>query len=185
MVIEEQAVQITNGIELTPTGLRIPGATGPEECIDAGQRLGRLGHAVQWALGDLINFVWVKHGEKYHDVATVTGYDEGTLANMVYVANHYEPARRRDGLSWTHHKQIASLEPDDQDELLARAEEEAWSTRDLAKAANGNGGKSHRAVKSSFAATVTFTQEFDNEQLQRATVASLRAEAERLGFAEK
>ena len=51
--------------------------------------------------------------------------------NMVYVATRFEAERRRERLSWSHHAELAALEPDDQEQWLTRAEEQRLSVRDL------------------------------------------------------
>jgi hypothetical protein len=61
----------------------------------------------------------------------VTGYDRQTLMNMVYVASHFEFSRRREGLSWSHHAELAALEPEDQERWLDHSEQERLSVRDL------------------------------------------------------
>ena len=50
----------------------------------------------------------------------ITGYDVQTLMNMVYVATRFESGRRRERLSWSHHAELAALEPPEQEEWLTR-----------------------------------------------------------------
>ena len=96
-----------------------------------GQRLGAIGRGVNWWLGDWLRFGNAKFGERYVRATRITGYDVQTLMNMVYVASRFEPGRRREQLSWSHHAELAALEPDDQDHWLALAEEQRLSVRDL------------------------------------------------------
>jgi hypothetical protein len=42
-----------------------------------------------------------------------------------------EPERRREGLSWSHHHEVAHLDPAQQDVALSLAEGEGWSWTDL------------------------------------------------------
>ena len=49
-------------------------------------------------------------------------------------AGNIEPGRRRAGVSWSHHQQVAALDPQVADGLLEQAEREGWSKRDLAAA---------------------------------------------------
>src|SRR5256885_4412861 len=51
--------------------------------------------------------------------------------NMVYVASRFEPARRSENLSWSHHAELAALAPADQDHWIERAEAERLSVRCL------------------------------------------------------
>ena len=51
--------------------------------------------------------------------------------NMVYVASRFDMRRRRQNLSWSHHAELAALDPDQQDYWLDRAESERLSVRCL------------------------------------------------------
>jgi hypothetical protein len=61
----------------------------------------------------------------------VTGYDAQSLMNMAYVASRFEPDRRRPGLSFSHHAELAGLPPEDQELWLDRAEAGGLSVRAL------------------------------------------------------
>jgi hypothetical protein len=52
----------------------------------------------------------------------VTGYDVQSLMNMSYVASRFAAGRRRPGLSFSHHAELAGLKPEDQELWLDRAE---------------------------------------------------------------
>jgi hypothetical protein len=45
-----------------------------------------------------------------------------SLMNMAYVANRFEVSRRRPGLSFSHHAELAGLPPEDQELWLDRIE---------------------------------------------------------------
>ena len=49
------------------------------------------------------------------------------------VASRFELFRRRNILSWSHHAEVAGLEPPEQDELLDKAEDKGWSFREMRK----------------------------------------------------
>jgi hypothetical protein len=101
------------------------------EWIEHGRRLGRMGRGIGWWIGDWLRFGNRAYGERYAPAARVTGYERQSLMNMVYVASRVEPARRREQLSWSHHAEIAPLEPADQDAWLDRAQRDALSVRRL------------------------------------------------------
>jgi len=101
------------------------------EWRDLGRQLGLVARASQWWIGDWINFGAGAYGEKYLEAVAVTGYDVGSLMDMAYVASRFEISRRRENLSWSHHQELASLPPADQDELLDLAEREHWSRKRL------------------------------------------------------
>jgi hypothetical protein len=103
-----------------------------EEWSRIGQRLGMMGRCNQWWIGDWIRYGNSKYGEKYSRAAKLTGYDVQSLTNMVYVATSFDDiARRRDGLSWSHHEAVAALEPARQDQWLTMAAGLKWSVNDL------------------------------------------------------
>lgn len=89
-----------------------------------GRDLGRMGRACQWWIGDWLNFGAPRYGDKYTNAIEITGYDIQTLANMAWVAGRYEPSRRRENLSWSHHAEVATLDPADQDQWLTLAEQQ-------------------------------------------------------------
>jgi hypothetical protein len=99
-----------------------------------GRRLGVMGRGVGWWLGDWLRFGNAAYGERYAAAARLTGYDRQSLMNMVYVASRFESSRRREKLSWSHHAEIAAVEPAEQDEWLDRAERDQLSVRCLREA---------------------------------------------------
>jgi hypothetical protein len=93
---------------------------------------------VQWELGD-----WLLAGE--HDpnglkarlrkrAKEITGYTWGNLKNYMWVSGAIKSSRRRDTLSYSHHREVAKLDEKRQDKLLDDAVKKGWSIRDLRKA---------------------------------------------------
>jgi hypothetical protein len=116
---------------LTPVAWRAELDLALEEWLESGRRLGLLGRNVAWWIGDWLRYGNHAYGERYVRAARVTGYDAQTLMNMVYVASHFPPTRRRGSLSWSHHAEIAALEANEQDAWLDRAETERLSVHCL------------------------------------------------------
>jgi hypothetical protein len=50
---------------------------------------------------------------------------------MVYVASHFEPERRREELSWSHHAELAALDPAEQARWLTLAAARRLSVHSL------------------------------------------------------
>ena len=50
----------------------------------------------------------------------------GTLKNRASVARRIDPSRRCDGLTWSHHAEVAGLEPDEADAVLAETALYTW-----------------------------------------------------------
>ncbi|MGN6256088.1 MAG: LmbU family transcriptional regulator [Solirubrobacterales bacterium] len=101
------------------------------EWVLAGKRLGAMTRCSQWWLGDWLRYGTVRWGEKYREAARITGYDVKTLRNIAYVSGQVDVSRRRDKLTWSHHAEVCSLEPEQQDRWLNFAEREGVSVADL------------------------------------------------------
>lgn len=119
------------GGQLTHVSWTAPTAMSFEQWVFQGRRLGAIGRGVGWWIGDWLRFGNARYGEKYVRASKITGYDVQTLMNMVYVASAVDPSRRRERLSWSHHAEVASLPPEEQDRWLARVEENRFSVHDL------------------------------------------------------
>lgn len=116
---------------LRPTAYVIQGKLPFGDWVLHGRRLGVIGRSAGWWIGDWLRYGNAKYGERYAHAATITGYDTQTLMNMVYVASRFDGARRRAGLSWSHHAEVAALPPDEQERWLTRAESDRLSVRCL------------------------------------------------------
>lgn len=112
-------------------------AWSPNENLDVrtwvktGQRLGAMTRCSQWWLGDWVRYGNTRWGEKYKEASRITGYDVQSLRNMAYVAGRIDISRRRDNLTWSHHAEVTSLDPEKQDTWLEFAQKERMSVADL------------------------------------------------------
>ena len=93
----------------TPTGYVFREDLTYSEWEEIGLSLQMMGKAIQWWIGDWINFGERRYGESYAQAIEVTGYAYGSLRNAAWVASEIELSRRRDNLSWSHHNEVASL----------------------------------------------------------------------------
>jgi hypothetical protein len=109
--------------EVETVGLTISGDVTYEEWEDIGYQLARVGKGWQWWVGDWINFGEKKYGETYKAAIEATGLKIQACKNIASVCRAFELSRRRDVLSFNHHAEVQGLEPNEQDELLAEAEE--------------------------------------------------------------
>lgn len=112
---------------ISEVGLELPDGLSVEEWSKAGRRLSQIDRAVQWWIGDWLNYGERTYGDKYADAVEITGYSEKTLRNFAYVARAVEMSRRRDDLSWSHHAEVASFGGAEQDRWLMAAEANGWS----------------------------------------------------------
>ncbi len=101
------------------------------EWLEHGRRFGVLGRGIAWWIGDWLVYGNERYGERYARAARATGYDPQSLMNLVYVASRFRPERRRPGLSWSHHAEVAALLPVEQERWLELAERERMSVRSL------------------------------------------------------
>jgi hypothetical protein len=98
----------------------------------------KLGHAlksmqgsIQWWLGDWLNYGEKHYGETYTQAIEITGYEYDTLAQFKSVSSRVESCSREQNLSFSHHKAVAPLEPEEQKEYLDIAEKENLSVSKL------------------------------------------------------
>ncbi len=96
-----------------------------------GKRFARLSSASNWWIGDWMRYGNSLYGEKYGAAAKATGYDRQTLMNMAWVSSRFSIDRRRPGLSWSHHAELAALPPAEQEVWLDRAEREHMTVRSV------------------------------------------------------
>ncbi len=91
--------------------------------------------AVQFWIGDLINFGREKYGIGYvHESMEKFEYEKQTLKDYRWVAEKVQPSLRKDTLSFSHHKEVAFLETDDEKKSwLDIASNKNLSVRDLRK----------------------------------------------------
>lgn len=179
-------------VEVTETSWQPTGEMSFEEWCEAGAKLGQITEAVQWWIGDWINYGAVAYGHKYEDALEATGYEYQSLRNMATIAGQFELSRRRDNLSWSHHDAVAGLESEEeQDRFLDLAVAEKW-TREVLRGQVREGqdespgnGKRPASKGPVLTLKLTFEQTFENEALRRRTAQTLREHAEALGFTEK
>ena len=122
---------------VTPVSLTLPKNLPWADYPRTGQLLGRIGRGVQWWIGDFLVQGQRMYGEKFAQGAEALEYDAKTLTNLAWVAERVASSRRRAGLSFAHHAEVAALEALEQETWLARAETEGWTRHQLRKALKG------------------------------------------------
>ncbi len=124
-------------IEFKSNGLIISDALEYGEWENIGKFLKTAEKAVQWWLGDWLNFGEHKYGEMYAQALDETDYEYQTLRIYKWVASKIELFRRLNNLSFGHHQEVAILEPEPQKYWLDRAEENKWSVHELRRKIKG------------------------------------------------
>ena len=117
------------------TGLLFPRNLPERSWEQIGTNLRELVNSSAWWLAD-----WLIYGEatygwrRYKEAIERTGLDYQTLRNYAWVARRFEHHRRRDGLSFAHHAEVARLAPPEQDYWLRKAEQQKGSRNELRRA---------------------------------------------------
>lgn len=118
---------------VSETHLDLPDELAFEDWRDLGITLGRADRAVSWWIGDW----WAYGGHHYGERADVVrdekwqGPEFQTCKAAGWVCSRFERVRRRTLLSFTHHREVAALEPVDADRLLDVAEVDKLSAMEL------------------------------------------------------
>lgn len=123
---------LRNGVEYLPTGLRFPAGRMPfDSWRETLRGLGAMAHGHQWWIGDALVEGERQYGEEAAQGEHDLGIPAQTQLNWRWVASRIELSRRREELTWSHHAEVARLDPDTQDALLERAIEESLGVRQL------------------------------------------------------
>ena len=131
--INDVVLVLSDNVHAYKTGLVITNGATFEECQGVDEKLNKIEGSVQWWRGDLLNFAEQKYGQMYSQFLDEDNRNYQTLRIQKYVASRLEMFRRRNILSWSHHAEVAGLEPPEQDELLDKAEDKGWSFREMRK----------------------------------------------------
>ncbi len=102
--------------------------------------LGTLHEAVRFAIGDAILQGESLYGEQAFQAFERFQLSEEAMKEYVRVAQRVPRARRRKGLSWSHHRAVAALPPPEQKEWLKRASDESMSHHDMRAALRNTNG---------------------------------------------
>lgn len=121
-IVEESLFR--DKVKVTGTSLTINQDVTFDQWQQIGQILRNIGGSIHFWLGDWLKFGEKKWGEKYAQAIEETGFDYGTLRNDVFVCENVDLSCRRDKLSFSHHAEVASLEPEKQKIWLDKAEKE-------------------------------------------------------------
>jgi hypothetical protein len=115
----------------TAKGLQLRRGLPFDAWVEIGCRIARISNASAWWLGDWVVFGERAYGQRYRAAIDATALDYQTLRNYAWVARHFEPSRRRTGISFQHHAEVAALPEGDQELWLDRAERWRWSRNEL------------------------------------------------------
>ena len=134
----DTAVEIYNpGVltvaSMTRTSLEIPDNLSFGDWGQMMRQLALMEGAVHWWIGDALVYAGKRYGETYTEAEALTGFSIETLKIDKHVAFQIEKLSRNNFLSWSHHKAVAPLEPDEQRHWLNLAQQHNWSVAELRK----------------------------------------------------
>src|SRR5262245_17774119 len=94
-------VSLTTGssisrVVFTSTGLEIKQSLTFADWDRLGQRLRDIEGAVQWWIGDWLNYGERTYGETYKQAKAITRFEVQTLKNYAWVAKKFPPSLRKD-----------------------------------------------------------------------------------------
>lgn len=128
---------LTDKVSISENGLSVVSELSFEQWSTLMQTLYRMDTAFQFALGDALNYGENRYGERYAQAMEVTGQSYQSLANYAWVSKAVPIDRRESGLSWTHHRIVARLDPDQQTAMLKRATSERMTVTVLGEEVRG------------------------------------------------
>lgn len=126
-------IQIGN-FKIQPRGLTAIGKPTYDEWYQVGEHLRYLEGSLMWAIGDWLNYGKQKYGEMYAQATEETGYSKDTCRHAKWVSGQFELCRRLHNVPWDFYQSVAAQPEDIRDKLLAQAEKEKWTLRELRKA---------------------------------------------------
>lgn len=132
-----QIGSLTDSVRISETELVVVQELSFDQWSRLMEVLSKMDTAFQFALGDALNYGERKYGERYSQAMDSTGREYQSLANYAWVSKAVPPEVRVGGLSWTHHRIVARLEPSEQAVLLQKAHSEQWTASALAEMVSG------------------------------------------------
>lgn len=140
----QEQIQLVDGFGVTVNGLVRHGNPSYEECVVAASMLKTTERAIQFAIGDFLNYLDEHMGERAHQIIDYSeGWSEKTCAVYSWLAKRIDPERRRmDRLTIRHHLLVAALTPTQQTRWLTEAaaddQETPWTVARLKAAIEAN-----------------------------------------------
>lgn len=126
MPVSRFALAAVEGLpcEITECGLEIEQGVSKETWEEIGNRLAVTIRGMQWVVGDWYLYGEQQWGHKYDDCEKRFGLSYSSVAHCVAVARRFQFWRRRQNLSFSHHRELTSLPDAQQDILLDKCEAE-------------------------------------------------------------
>jgi len=125
------APSLSRQSKTTRTALFLKAGISFETWRDVGAQVGSLNDASAWWIGDWLAYGVKTFPDRYRAAIQATGFEYQTLRNYAWVAGRFPPRRRRPGLSFGHHAEVAALDEVDQETWLMRSTANEWTRAEL------------------------------------------------------
>jgi len=112
-------------------GLFLPADLEYDSYESVGAMLGALHQATGFLIGDYLLYGEHTYGERYAQAALLLGLSPQTCANYQSIAKRVPPGRRKDGVSFSVHGEVASLPPELQEHWLTVAANEGLTKQEI------------------------------------------------------
>lgn len=116
--------------KVTRTGLQLPKRLCEQRWREVGLAVAEIGGSIQWWIGDWWRAAKPEWGAG-KELCDELELDYQTVHNAASVAKSIDFSRRREKVPWTAHEAVAALPAEQQDDLLAKAEDEGWTRADM------------------------------------------------------
>jgi len=117
---------------LTRVGLLLPVNITDSEYEALGFALGEAQRSIQFAIGDYILAGEHLFGQEAYQLQESLGISVEQRRQYVRVSERIPIGRRRVELTWSHHREVAAMDPADQDAWLEDAVTNGWNKQELA-----------------------------------------------------
>lgn len=133
-----EIIELPHRIERRETGLIIANDTSFEEWQSMGDWLQSAERSLMWWIGDWWAFGEARYGARRAIVESDDwlGPTFQTCADAAMVCRKFETSRRREVLTFSQHREVASLLPAQADAVLDEVERHGWSVRETRAAVN-------------------------------------------------
>lgn len=158
-----KSVSIHPAVVAEVNGLRLPVELPLEVWRTIGERLADIVNASAWWIGDWLVYGQDKYPDRYKRAIARTSLDYQTLRNYSWIARKFEYSRRRKGLSFQHHVEVAALPSDEQEHWLQFAEKFEWSRNELRKQIKNS---SEEVDASQSESSISVRIDLDDDQLR-------------------
>jgi hypothetical protein len=118
---------------LTIAGLTLPSDITYDQYEAIGTLLFQWGEGWRWAVGDWLIQGHGLFGDEFYQASEVLNLSVRQRQQMMRVSERIPPGPRRrvPELRWSHHRAVASLEPEEADGWLKQAIEKKWTKAEL------------------------------------------------------